>query len=138
MCALPGLDHLQLLKALAVEAADHTRLANRHVESLQVGVVHDNVRHTWQRQRGEHLAVVAVEHDERAPVGRTEEPAGVEPESVRPVAGNIHRPYDRSAFAVDNDDLWWRLNVGIDDLAFGVANGPAWPSRQRELGDHGQ
>src|SRR6266508_2729533 len=55
-----GLDGVQRLELVAVEAADETGVADRDVQPPQVGVVHDHVRDAGQRQARDHLAAVAV------------------------------------------------------------------------------
>jgi hypothetical protein len=54
--------------ALAVKAADDAGLADRDVEPVQLGVVHDDVGDARQWQLREHAAV-AVEHDQLTAVG---------------------------------------------------------------------
>src|SRR5438128_8412733 len=61
-----GLNGLDLLEALAVEAHDDAGLADRHVEALDVGVEHHDVGDAGQGQAFDRVAAVAVEDDERA------------------------------------------------------------------------
>ena len=81
-------------------------------------------------------SIVALEHGQLAAVGRAEEATRVEPEPVRTGSRYLERVLDQRALTVDDDDLRRLLDVGVDDVSLRVVDGPARPTRQRQLGDH--
>jgi hypothetical protein len=100
-----------------------------------LGVVHYDVRDARQGQGGHDVSRRGVEHDERASVRGTVEAAGVEPEPVRPLAGDIERGFDREAIGVDHEDLRRVSDVRVDTVSLIVIEGPARSAGQWEL-DH--
>ena len=97
--------------------------------------MHQHVRFAGKRQAREHLAVAAIEHDERSAVGGTEETVAIEPQAMRARRRHGERPLDQESFAVDDDDLGRLADVGVDTVALLVVDSPARPSGQRQLGD---
>src|SRR5712691_182043 len=80
--ALLGLDRLDVLEPLRVEAADDARIPDRDPRAPDLRVEQHDVRDARKRQARDDLARVAVEHDERAAVRGAEEATRFEPESV--------------------------------------------------------
>src|SRR5262249_23662447 len=122
-----GCDGLDMLEPVAVETADNAWVTDRNVEAVQVRVVGDDVGHPPQREGREQISRGPIEHEQSAAVGGAEQPARVEPETLRPPAPGPARSLDRWALAGDDHDLRWLQDVGADEVALLVVDGPARP-----------
>src|SRR5215467_12403078 len=84
-----GLDRLEVLDPCAVEAADNTGVADRDVEAVTFGVVHDDVGDAGQVETFCYLSRVAVDNDQLTSIGGAEQAPVVKPQPFGAIARDV-------------------------------------------------
>src|SRR5204863_268594 len=116
---------------LTVNHIDRSRLPNRYVQELALGIEPDGIRFAADRQTGYLLILGQVQHHKHTRVAGDERTlaAGIKVQTVRTSRRYPDLRSDDTPASVERDNTRRVAHVDQEPVADRVEDAPAWPTR---------